>query len=73
VAKLLDRRSAPAIGHRRTWRPALSLLRRSVGAFAAELAARCAINHLRLLDDDRLRELGLEREDVERFVRSGRD
>jgi uncharacterized protein YjiS (DUF1127 family) len=40
---------------------------------AAEFGARCAINHLRSLDDDRLRDLGLEREDIERFVRFGRD
>ena len=42
-------------------------------AFAAKFGARCAINHLRSLDDDRLRDLGLEREDIERFVRFGRD
>jgi hypothetical protein len=56
---------------------AFILLGRRVGsfisAFAAPFGARCAINHLRSLDDDRLRDLGLERKDIERFVRFGRD
>jgi uncharacterized protein YjiS (DUF1127 family) len=45
----------------------------SVGAFAAELRARRAINHLRSLDDHRLRDLGIKRKDIEYFVRFGRD
>jgi uncharacterized protein YjiS (DUF1127 family) len=59
------------------WYTALTFLRthlgRSAGAFAAELRARRAINHLRSLDDDRLWDLGMKREDVEHFVRFGRD
>jgi uncharacterized protein YjiS (DUF1127 family) len=59
------------------WHAALTFLRnhlgRSAGVFAAELRARRAISHLRSLDDDRLWDLGMKREDVERFVRFGRD
>jgi uncharacterized protein YjiS (DUF1127 family) len=46
---------------------------RPIRAFITEFGARCAINHLRSLDDDRLRDLGLERKEIERFVRFGRD
>jgi uncharacterized protein YjiS (DUF1127 family) len=48
-------------------------LGRPVRAIAVEFGARCAINHLRSLDDDRLWDLGLERKEIERFVRFGRD
>ena len=44
-----------------------------IRAFITEFGARCAINHLRSLDDDRLRDLGLERREIERFVRFGRN
>jgi uncharacterized protein YjiS (DUF1127 family) len=61
----------------RAWLATVSLLGRRlgslVGAFAVGFGARRAINHLRSLDDDRLRDLGLEREDIGRFVRFGRD
>jgi hypothetical protein len=46
---------------------------RPIRAFITEFGAGCAINHLRSLDDDRLRDLGLERKEIERFVRFGRD
>ena len=46
---------------------------RPIRAFVVEFGVRCAINHLRSLDDDRLRDLGLERKEIERFVRFGRD
>jgi uncharacterized protein YjiS (DUF1127 family) len=46
---------------------------RPIRAIVTEFGARCAINHLRSLDDDRLRDLGLERKEIERFVRFGRD
>jgi len=46
---------------------------RPIRAFITEFGARCAINRLRSLDDDRLRDLGLERKEIERFVRFGRD
>lgn len=76
MPRLFGRRLPPAIGNPRAWRAASTFLRtylvRSAGAFAAEFGARCAISHLRSLDDDRLRDLGLEREDIERFVRFGR-
>lgn len=66
-----------SIGSPRAWHAALTFLLthlgRSAAAFAAELQARHAINHLRSLDDDRLRDLGLERKDIERLVRFGRD
>lgn len=62
-----------AVGSPHVWRAAwiglLEHLGRSTGAFAAEFGARCAINHLRSLDDNRLRDLGLERDGIERFVR----
>jgi len=61
----------------RAWLAAFSLLGKHLGgfvrAFAVEFGARCAMNHLRSLDDDRLRDLGLERTDIERFVRFGSD
>ena len=50
----------------------LTHLRQSARAFAAEFGARCAINHLQSLDGDRWRDLGLERDRIERFVRFGR-
>jgi Domain of unknown function (DUF1127) len=77
MPRTFGRRLSPAIGNPHAWRAALTFLRthlgRSAGAFAAELGARCAISRLRSLDNDRLRDLGLEREDIERFVRFGRD
>jgi hypothetical protein len=77
MARVFGHRLPRAIGSPRAWRAALTFLRthlgRSAAAFAAEFGARCAINHLRSLDDDRLRDLGLERKDIERFVRFGRD
>jgi hypothetical protein len=77
MTRSLGHRQPRAIGSPPTWRAALTFLRtylgKSAAAFAAELGARCAINHLRSLDDDRLRDLGLEREDVDHFVRFRRD
>jgi uncharacterized protein YjiS (DUF1127 family) len=58
------------------WYAALTFLRNHLGkpasAFAAVLRARRAIDHLRSLDDDRLWDLGIKREDIEHFVRFGR-
>ena len=75
MARLFVHRLPRAIDGPRAWCAALTraYLGRPLAAFAAEFGARCAINHLRSLDDDRLRDLGLEREDIERFVRFGRD
>lgn len=57
------------------WRAAWVFLRfhfgRPAAALVAECRARRAINHLRSLDDDRLRDLGLIRKDIERVVRFG--
>ena len=61
-------------GSPRVWTAFLRAhLGRPIRAFVTEFGARCAINHLRSLDDDRLRDLGLERKEIERFVRFGRD
>jgi hypothetical protein len=75
MAVLFVHRLPRAIEGPRAWCAALTrtYLGGPLAAFAAEFGARCAINHLRSLDDDRLRDLGLEREDIERFVRFGRD
>jgi hypothetical protein len=77
MARTFGHRLPRAIGGPHAWRATLSFvvthLGRSAAAFAAEFGARCAINHLRSLDDDRLRDLGMERKDIERFVRFGRD
>jgi uncharacterized protein YjiS (DUF1127 family) len=75
---IFGRRLPRAIGSARAWSAALTSfgtrLGRSAGACAAELRARRAINYLRSLDDDRLRDLGIRRkEDIEHFVRFGRD
>jgi uncharacterized protein YjiS (DUF1127 family) len=75
---IFGRRRPRAIGGARAWHAALTSLGahlgRSAGALAAELRARRAINYLRSLDDERLRDLGIKRkEDIERFVRFGRD
>jgi uncharacterized protein YjiS (DUF1127 family) len=62
------------LGGPRAWTSFLyTHLGRPIRAFVTEFGARCAINHLRSLDDDRLRDLGLERKEIERFVRFGRD
>jgi uncharacterized protein YjiS (DUF1127 family) len=65
------------MGSARAWHAALTFLRthlgRSVSAFATELSARRAISHLRSLDDDRLWDLGIKREEIEHFVRFHRD
>ena len=72
--RFLANGAASFVGGPRVW---AAFLRTYFGwpirAFVTEFGARCAINHLRSLDDDRLRDLGLEREDIERFVRFGRD
>jgi uncharacterized protein YjiS (DUF1127 family) len=64
-------------GQSRAWRSAttalLARLARSASAFVAEAGARCGISRLRALDDDRLRDLGATREDIEHLVRSRRD
>jgi hypothetical protein len=77
MARVFGHRLPRAIGYPGAWRAALTTLRTQLGssaaAFTAELAARCAANHLRSLDDDRLRDLGIEREDVDHFVRFRRD
>jgi uncharacterized protein YjiS (DUF1127 family) len=77
MPRIFVRRLPRAIGSPRAWHAALTFLRtclrRSVGAFAAELRARRAINHLRSLDDDRLWDLGIKRKDIGHFVRFGRD
>ena len=77
IPRVIGRRRSSAINNPPAWRAALIFLGAHLGgfasAFAAEFGARCAINHLRSLDNDRLRDLGLEREDIERFVRFGRD
>jgi uncharacterized protein YjiS (DUF1127 family) len=61
----------------RAWRSAttalLARLGRSASPFVAEAGARCGISRLRALDDDRLRDLGATREDIEHLVRSRRD
>lgn len=77
MPRIFGRRLPRAIGSARAWHAALAFLGthlgRSAGAFAAELRARRAINHLRSLDDDRLWDLGIKREDIEHFVRFRRD
>ena len=78
MPSILDRRLPRPIDNPRAWRNSLlsyllTRLRRSAAAFAAGFSVRCAVNHLRSLDDDRLRDLGLTREDIEHFVRFGRD
>jgi hypothetical protein len=77
MVSVFSHRLSRAIAGPRAWRAALSFLRtnlcRSAAAFAAELGARCAINYLRSLDDDRLRDLGIKCEDVDHFVRVRRD
>lgn len=78
VPRIFGRRLPRAIGRTRAWHAAWTSwgthLGRSAGAFAAELRARRAINYLRSLNDDRLRDLGIQRkDDIERFVRFGRD
>jgi uncharacterized protein YjiS (DUF1127 family) len=45
-------------------------LARSVGELGEEVRARRAIGYLRSLDDRQLRDLGVERDDIECFVRS---
>ena len=76
-SETFGRRLPRAIRNAHAWHSAWMFLRihlgRPVSAVAAELGARCAINHLQSLDDDRLRDLGLRREDIEHFVRFGRD
>jgi hypothetical protein len=77
MARIVAHRLPRNFGSAPAWRAALSFLRTHLGrpvvSFVTEVGSRCAINHLRSLDDDRLRDLGLEREDIERFVRFGRD
>ena len=78
MPSILDRRLPRSIGNPRAWHNSLlsylrTRLRRSAAAFATEFSVRCAVNHLRSLDDYRLRDLGLRREDIEHFVRFGRD
>lgn len=78
MPRIFGRRLRRAIGSARGWHAALSSwgihLGRSAGALAAELRARRAINYLRSLDDHRLRDLGIKRkDDIEHFVRFGRD
>jgi uncharacterized protein YjiS (DUF1127 family) len=46
---------------------------RSLAGLGRELQARRAIAYLRSLDDQRLLDLGVKREDIEHFVRSGRN
>jgi uncharacterized protein YjiS (DUF1127 family) len=46
---------------------------RAIAALGRELQARRAIAYLRSLDDQHLQDLGVKREHIERFVRSGRD
>jgi Domain of unknown function (DUF1127) len=75
--EIFGHRLPRAIRNARALQAALSFLRTHLGgpakAFAAEFGVRCAINHLRSLDDHRLRDLGLRREEIEHFVRFGRD
>jgi uncharacterized protein YjiS (DUF1127 family) len=70
-------RQPRAIGSQRDWRAASTFLRtrlgRSAAALAAEFEARRAISHLQSLDDDRLRDLGIGRGDIEQVVRFGRE
>ena len=77
MSRTIGRRLPRAIDRARAWRAALTVLITQLGSsaatLAAELRARRAINHLRSLDDDRLRDLGIERADIEQFVRFGRD
>jgi uncharacterized protein YjiS (DUF1127 family) len=77
MPNVFDHRAPRAIGNARAWHAAFTFLCVHLGhaaaAFAAELRARRAIDHLRSLDDDRLWDLGVQREDIERFVRFGRD
>ncbi|HKP23457.1 MAG TPA: DUF1127 domain-containing protein [Dongiaceae bacterium] len=66
--------AASFFGSPRVWSAVLrTYFGRPLRAFVTEFGARCAINHLRSLDDDRLQDLGLERSEIERFVRFGRD
>jgi uncharacterized protein YjiS (DUF1127 family) len=66
-----------ATGSQHDWRAASTFLRTRLGrlaaALAAEFGARRAIGHLQSLDDDRLRDLGIRRKDIEQVVRFGRD
>jgi uncharacterized protein YjiS (DUF1127 family) len=76
--RIFGRRLPRAIGSAGGWHAALSSwaihFGRSAAALTAELRARRAINYLRSLDDDRLRDLGITRQDdIEHFVRFGRD
>ena len=72
--RFLANGAASFLGSPRVWTAFLRThLGRPIRAFITEFGARCAINHLRSLDDDRLRDLGLERQEIERFVRFGRD
>jgi uncharacterized protein YjiS (DUF1127 family) len=77
ASEIFGRRLPRAIGNAHAWHGAWSFLRIHLGrparAVAAEFGTRCAINHLRALDDHRLWDLGLRREHIEHFVRFGRD
>jgi uncharacterized protein YjiS (DUF1127 family) len=70
----LTRRSPPLRGLR-AWRASVAALSihpaRIIAAVGWELGARRAIAHLRSLDDEHLRDLGVKREDIERVVRHG--
>jgi hypothetical protein len=72
---IVDQRRATAAP--RGWRDAVTSLLIHFGGIAsgvaAEVGTRCAISRLRSLDDDRLRDLGMNREDIERYVRFRRD
>src|SRR5262249_20210166 len=75
VPRMRDPGAPRATGSAQAWRTALAFLHfhfgRPAAALVAECRARHVINHLRSLDDDRLRDLGLARKDIERVVRFG--
>jgi uncharacterized protein YjiS (DUF1127 family) len=70
----LSRRSS-SLCRLRAWRASLAAIlihpARIIAAVGWELGARRAIAHLRSLDDEHLRDLGVKREDIERVVRRG--
>jgi uncharacterized protein YjiS (DUF1127 family) len=55
------------------WRLVHAGVCRFIGAIAAERRLRRAIHELESMDDRRLRDLGVIRDDIERVVRFGRD